>query len=281
MSVAFCGLTAVLGSAPLVVLRNNEGRWAFLLATFVATAVLLLTKSYGLAIPFVLSTMLVYVFVEGIELGAGIFRSAFTALSLGSGASLIGLVLWAKHQNALVTDVVRQQLKELLASLPQMQPQIQVQLDLEHLLQMMPSAIVILMAVSLWIGVLFGQKFSNLGSQSKFARLKPRDFDVPEAMVWVLILSLPGAFLSPEGSLTQIVAMNVFNLMAFIYFLKGLAVIGTYFFASRMSVLWKSLFYVVLISQLFLLVSILGLVDVWLNLKVRLVKKSTEESIKR
>ena len=274
MSVAFCGLTVVLGSAPLTVLRNTEGRLAFALGTITAFSALMATQSYPLAIPFALSALLVFVFIEGLEHSATLLKSGMMALSLGSGVSLIGLSLYAKALGVTVATLMREQLEMMIKAIPQLPEGVTV--NVEALVYQAPSAIVILMALSLWFGALFGKRFSPDGDGTVLGRTRIRDFDLPDIFVWALILALPGTFLSDEGTISHIISVNIFNVLAFCYFLKGLAIVATYFSVGKVGAIWQGLMYVVLISQLFLLVAVVGLLDVWMNFRVRLTKKSVE-----
>lgn len=264
----------MLGTAPLVVLRNSEGRLPFVLATALATAVLFALGYQALAVPYLALVLLVYVFIEGVDMGGSLLKSGIMALTFCSGLSLIGLSLWARTVGIPVPDLVSQNLEALISKVPQLSPQLLPQLD--EVVVQLPSAILILMSVALWLGVLFGKKFSVLQGDSPFAKLSLKDFNLPDAFIWAFIASLPGTFLVTEHTLTYFLSVNTFNLMLFVYFLKGMAIVATYFSVIKVGLVWQALLYSLLISQLFLLVGLIGLSDMWLNIRSKLLKKSVE-----
>lgn len=280
LSVVFCGLTAVLGSAPLVVLRNAEGRVPFFISVALGTLALMSAGAYSFAIPFIISALLVYVFIEGLEMGATLAKAGFMALSLTSGLSIVGLSIWAKYKKIVIADFVKTQVESFLAAMPQIQGAA-FNVDVDSLVLQLPSAIVILMAISLWFGALFGKKFSVPNNKSAFAKIVLRDFSIPDGFVWLFIFALAGTFLNQEGSPLQSLSVNFFNFLLFTYFLRGLAVVATYFYTAKVGAFWQGVLYLLLISQLFLLVSIIGLADVWMNFRNKLYKKTTQEPIER
>ncbi len=209
MSVLFCGMTAILGAAPLFVLRNTEGRLAFFVGVGIAIAALFALNIAPLLIPFIAMTLLVFAFTEGIEMGGGLLKSGFMALRLCCGVGLLALGAWANSQNLIIADMIREQVVNWLAQVPQLQATITPQLD--SLIVQTPSAVVMVMSVALWMGILFGKKFSTMKLGAEFKLIKLRDFTVPDTFVWVFILSLPGTFMPEELNLWHVVSVNIFN----------------------------------------------------------------------
>lgn len=274
MSVLFCGMTAVLGAAPLFVLRNTEGRIPFFLGSLTAIVAIIAFNATPLLIPFVAMVLLVLAFTEGVEMGGGLLKSGFMALTLCGGVGLVTLGVWAKTNNLIVADVLREQIKNWLSQVPQLQATIMP--EIESLIVQTPSAVLMVLSVALWMGILFGKKFSTMKLGSEFKLLKLRDFTLPDGLVWLFISSLPGTFIPDEITLWHIISVNVFNFVLFLYFLKGLALVSSYFRAYRVGFVWQGLLYLLLVTQLFVLVAAFGLGDIWMNFKGKLVKKSAE-----
>ncbi len=274
MSVVFCGMTAVLGAAPLFVLRNTEGRAAFLSGVAIAIGAMLAFKAFPLLIPFVAMTLLVFAFSEAVELGGGLLKSSVMALTLCCGVGLIFLGLWSKIEQVVIGDFIHEKMMDLLEQVPQLKATLLP--ELESLIVQTPSAAVILLSVALWFGILFGKRFSVQKVDSEFQILKLREFTFPDTMVWGLIATLPGTFLPQDLSLWHVVSVNVFNFLMFLYFLKGLALVANYFRVYRVGIAWQAITYVLLVSQLFILVAAFGLADIWMDFKGKLVKKAAE-----
>lgn len=279
MSIAFCGWTVVLGSAPLFVLQASEGRWPFMIGVVVAGGILLSIGSYGFAIPFLLSAFLTYIFLELLEVGMGLLKSSAISLALVSGMSLLTISGVAKSQGLTIAGMLKEQLTSFVAELQTVYPD--VKFDVESLLVQIPSAVVIMMAISLWIGVLFGKRFASGEGKTALSKVTLREFDLPEGLIWGLVLSLAGRFLLPEMTTLQLVSLNFFNLLVFAYFLKGLALVATYFHVYRVGPIWQGILYLLLVAQLFLAVSILGVMDVWLNWRPKILKNSAQEPMER
>lgn len=279
MSVAFCGWTVVLGSAPLFVLHASEGRWPFMIGVVVAGGALLGLGAYGFAIPFLLSAFLTYIFLELLELGMSLLKSAVVSLSLVSGIALLTLSGVSKAQGQTVAEMLRAQLGSFVSELQTLYPD--MKFDVESLLVQMPSAAVIMMAISLWLGVLFGKRFAASSGKGVLGRVTLRDFDLPDFAIWGLVFSLAGRFLLPEMTPLQLISLNVFNVLMFAYFLKGLTIVSTYFHVYRVGAIWQAILYVLLVAQLFLAVAVLGVLDVWLNWKPKILKNAAQEPMER
>jgi uncharacterized protein YybS (DUF2232 family) len=57
-----------------------------------------------------------------------------------------------------------------------------------------------------------------------------------------------------------------------IYLFQGLAVLEVSFLAFRIGTFWKVLIYVLVVGQLFFLLSAVGVIDYWVDFRQRLTK---------
>ena len=62
---------------------------------------------------------------------------------------------------------------------------------------------------------------------------------------------------------------NVFNIAVMLYFFQGLAVVVDFFAVKRVSVIWRTVAYLLIFLQLFLMVAFIGFVDLWLEFRNR------------
>ena len=103
---------------------------------------------------------------------------------------------------------------------------------------------------------------------------------VPFFFVWILCLSLIGAFLLEKYPLIQIPSLNLLNLVIFSYFLQGLAIIKKYFQSLKISVGLRLISYVAIFSLgLFLPVGMLGLTEEWWPFREKI--KAKEKALKK
>ncbi len=72
------------------------------------------------------------------------------------------------------------------------------------------------------------------------------------------------------------VAVNGLNVILVLYFFQGLAVVMRAFEVLRVTGYWKFVLLVIIIMQLFLCISVLGIIDYWANFRERINRKATE-----
>jgi uncharacterized protein YybS (DUF2232 family) len=103
-------------------------------------------------------------------------------------------------------------------------------------------------------------------------------FRAPDACVWMMIVAILGAFLKHDFSEIKVVSTNLLNVLVVVYFFQGLAIVSYVFEALKVSPLWRGIWYLLILVQLFLMVSLVGFVDFWLEFRERLSRKSTQEN---
>lgn len=96
----------------------------------------------------------------------------------------------------------------------------------------------------------------------------------PELLVWPLIVAGFAYFFT--GGAVETVALNVLVVLLPVYFLHGLAVVSYYFQAKGIAPLFRSLGYTlaVLLNPLPLMVTLLGLFDLWADFRKPRVKNT-------
>ena len=148
-------------------------------------------------------------------------------------------------------------------------------LEISELVMQLPSIIVILFMFSLFFSLLAEGRFMTWLNKPKINRESLKNFMVPDFVIWVFIGSLLAAFMQTEIKAVNVVGLNLLNIVLVTYFFQGLAVASAYFSFLKMSSLWKIIFYVILTTQLFLLVALVGVTDFWAGFRERLAKKAT------
>jgi uncharacterized protein YybS (DUF2232 family) len=71
----------------------------------------------------------------------------------------------------------------------------------------------------------------------------------------------------------QATSVNFLNVCLMLFFFQGLAVIYRFFAVFRVGFFWQALLMIIVVGQLFLLVSLLGLMDHWVDFRARLSKR--------
>jgi uncharacterized protein YybS (DUF2232 family) len=150
-----------------------------------------------------------------------------------------------------------------------------VTVDKEALIKQIPSALIILVIFSIWVNSILVPKVEHLLGWSAafqkhtFVSSEFRTWKLPDPVVWLALLSAAGTFLEVQPEWVHWVATNVFYIVVMLYFFQGLAVVVDFFAAKRVSPLWRSVAYVLIFSQLFLMVSFIGFADLWVGFRKR------------
>lgn len=96
------------------------------------------------------------------------------------------------------------------------------------------------------------------------------DFKVPDVLVYVFIFSFLFSFLNLGHPWVNTLALNLLQIMVALYFFQGLAVLESAFLLYRVDPIVRLLIYILVVAQLFFLLSLVGLADFWLDIRLRL-----------
>jgi hypothetical protein len=289
VSAALSTLTVVFGAAPMRVSRQVFGRLAFWVGhLLVALALMFVPDMSAYALVFLSLTVLVGVYGEVEECGSSIFVSGATALlaSMGSVALAASSWFYLAKSNIIIhlsPSIQPQQLMQMIKA--QMVPiaerlgslNSQIQVDADALIQQLPSGIVILMLSALLIALVWERRFYSWFKLPRVVAISELlAFRVPDLTVWVAMLVILGAFVHHGIGWLEIVSVNFLNVFVIIYFFQGLAVVSSVFKVFRVHPLWQGFWYLLIVLQLFLLVSLVGFADYWVEFRQRFSPKPAQ-----
>jgi hypothetical protein len=145
---------------------------------------------------------------------------------------------------------------------------------------MLPSVILMLWLGALYVGIVLESRLVAPEDAGKTAtvpmRRALRELRLPDAVVWILIAALLGAFGGWGGPVVEAVSANALNVCFVLFFFQGIAVVSRLFERLRLSAFWQTLFMALVVVYLFLFVSLLGLTDYWFDFRSRLAKRTEE-----
>lgn len=273
--------TFVFGALPMRVLRRGYGRTPFWMGLMIASLLVgvFVSLSYGLLI--LALTVAVGVFAEIEDHGGEVFTSGFAATMAAIGLSVLAVGMWIHQTKGHLLEDVRSELVPLVDKIATMNSSAVVSVD--SVIQQLPSGLVIgviiAIAISLiaearmmaWFGLVVQKRPAGAPES-----LRLSSFRVPDVFIWLSIVAIFGAFFRHGNELAEAVSINTLNVLVVSYFFQGLAVASRAFRVYKISAFWRSLWYVVLVLQLFLLVSLVGFVDFWLDFRERLARKPAE-----
>jgi hypothetical protein len=283
----FLSLTTVIAaSIPLLILRREFGRWHYLALTVLMVVGLALGQQLEGAFALLSIVLLVLVYVEARDLGLAHLYSGALSVLFVVGSLYCGGHFWLRSQGSSLRVFFLDKIEVLSKQLQAMDPNLK--LEPQVLVSQIPSAAIIALAVSIWLAMLWdGRLKDKSGLEQELVQetdhktgheIGLSDFRVPDWFVWIFLGSAVGSLFDLEADFIKVAATNVLNLSVLLYFFQGMAIVGVFFKKQKMGPLWQALGYFILIAQLFLFVAILGFVDLWIDFRAKMLKKSEQRT---
>jgi hypothetical protein len=268
--------TFVFGALPMRAVRSVYGRLFYWSGFAIVAIALLMANNPLYAMMLLALVILVGVFAEVEEHGGTVFVSGLAGVLSAVGTNALIGGLWLQRNKLHLIEELRTQVTSALDQMAKMNPNSVVNVDV--VMRQLPSVLVISLICALAISLIGETQLLRLiGSrqteQAAVARGRLTQFRTPDALVWVTIVALFGAFFEHGITLFDTVSVNVLNVLVLVFFCQGLAIVAHMFQTYKVSNFWQSLWYIVLVLQLFLMVSLVGFVDFWLEIRERLTRK--------
>jgi ABC-type uncharacterized transport system fused permease/ATPase subunit len=274
-------LTYVLGAPLLKVMRLRAGRAGYwVIGTGIAGA-FWFGDARAMALAFFSLVVLMGVFDELEESGLSFMVSGFFTLLINSMLSAGAFAVWMAQAGPKWSQQILSFLDGLLKPLADINPHLQV--SSSDLMLQLPSVIVLLWIGAIYLSVLLERFLLGGEHQLPPGRVSMRaqlgEFRLPDPVVWLFIAALLGSFGGFKLPLVETVSVNVMNISLMLFFLQGLAVVTKFFETARISFFWQALMMFLILMYLFLFVAVLGLMDFWLDFRLRISKRA--EQVKR
>lgn len=271
-------LLAFFGGSVLRGLKTFAGSRVYWMAGTLATIVLIASGQSSLSIAFACMYLIVgtYSELEDMELSEG--WSAFWAISIGALVGSAGVAFWiASHGNGWYQTLLGF-MEAPMKQLTRFQPETTV--TAQDLLFQTPAVLVILMMLALFMAVLFENQVLKLVHATPVKRRSLKSFKVADFFLWIFLSSVLGAFLQHGYEPLSMVSANVLYIVMALYFFQGLAVVSTGFAKIQLGVFWQILAYFILITQLMLVVCMVGIADFWFEFRNKW-KKGAQKQMKQ
>ncbi len=274
LALALSMTTFVLGALPMRAARLAYGRLAFWMGFGASSAALaaLGLPSYGLTVFALVVIVGVYTDIE--EHGGSIFTSALVAVLTAIGTTALCGGLWLHHAKVHLVDEVHTQVATMVDHLTAMN--VNASINVDSIMQQLPSMIVIGVIIALALSLIGERRALRwLGVSRRYPEhaASRSSFRVPDVLIWLTIAAIFGAFFRHGNEAIEIFSINALNVFVVIFFFQGLAIVARAFRAFKVAPFWQGLWYIVLVLQLFLLVSLVGFADFWLEFRERLTRK--------
>lgn len=266
-----------LGAPGLRVLRNVYGGPVYWLSGLAMMGLLFSVDAASVAIFIAALWVTVGTFAEFEKYGRANFWTGTAAISLGAFISWRA-PLWLEFFGLTRPgESLQKNLEQFVGQLekdPGQKAWIEAfGLTTEALLAQLPSMLAVLFMTVLAFALILDRRVATLFGV-RFERIvgTPRllDFRVPDLLIWVFLFSFLFSFLKIGPAFVSVVALNLMQYLLGVYFFQGLAVTETALLIFRIGPFFKILFYILIVGQLFLLLSLVGLADYWVDFRRRL-----------
>ena len=267
--------TFVFGAMPMRAVRLAFGRLPFWAGFALASASLAVAGLPAYALLVFSLVVLVGVYTDVEEHGGSVFISGFTGVLTAVGTTALCGGLWLHRAKIHLLDEVRSLLTQFEAATVNANSTFTINAD--TFIQQLPSAAVIALLVALGIALIGETKllswvgYPKVQSPASDQRLSM--FRIPDVFVWVAIAAIFGSFVKHGQAQVELVSLNVLNVLVVMFFFQGIAIVSQAFRTFKVSPFWRGLWYVVLVFQLFFLVSLVGFADFWVEFRERLARK--------
>ena len=282
MSLFLCSITLVLGSIPLHAWRKSQGRTSYVVGTALLTSGLFFWGTTSLAVAYGLMSLLIFLFSEfETRLGAEKWlTSAFWSIVMTALSGLLLMKSMSMQMGQSIKEWLKAPAEKLLDQVVAVNPAVEVKF--EDVFNQLPSAFILVLFVAMALALIFEGRIQQIFKIELRSRQKEfLAFRVPDFTVWLMLSALLAAFLRGVNAPgVQVVGINVLNVLLFVYFVQGMAVVTRFFMVQQVSPLWRTFLYFFLIVQFFVFVSGLGFVDYWLDFRKRMTSSENGKNKK-
>lgn len=275
-------LTAIFGAPIMRLIHLAYGSLKFWLVGIVTALILIFLKAPPMAALFFSVWLTIGFYTEVEQRGLGWKKASLAGVLAGTILLGGGALAYAKIYQEDIVSLARETIQTLIDQWLSSANSASLAIDKEQivdvLLHQLPSALISVLVISLGLALIYERKifrWLQLPHEKVATHLKLLDFKVPDFVVWILMVSFLFSFIK-TNTVVEILATNTLNVLAVVYFFQGLAVIETTLILIRAGFLVRLLVYLILIGQLFLLVSAIGFFDYWLDLRRRLKNRPTQ-----
>lgn len=258
-------LTVFMGTPLLLALRKSYGPLAFWSAGIILTALVF-------PVWFIIGTVwiLVGAYYEIERKAKNWWISGFVSLILSSIFGLLSSYQSLRASGIETREQFEQLVGEVIGKIQTMSPALNI--ETKDILFQIPSLMLATLLIGLFTAIIFERRvldwFSLPRKNDQSRRLI--EFKVPDFFIWITLAALLCVAYDFGQKALGVLGLNIVNVLAILYFFQGIAVIESYLRFVKAGPIMRFLTYFILVGQLFLLVSILGLADFWMDFRKRM-----------
>jgi Predicted membrane protein (DUF2232) len=280
-TIVLSAFTAVLSGGPLKVMRNVTGPVYFWPVALALSAAAWFLGLSALALIIAAQTVLIGSFCEFDEHDFSLRQSAVLSLLLTTLIAGSSFYLWVAMHSKTWFATLNEWINQFLTQAKTLNIQAVSEIKPETIIGQIPSAVLIFLTMSLAFALVLEKSVAKWSGITIRRRERLSDFSLFEPMIWVFIAAVLGTFAQYENKVVELISLNVFNFCVAAYFFQGLAVLAKYFEVFKIGPIWRALWVVLLVFQLPMVLSLVGVIDLWANFRKFFVRKATDVRKKR
>lgn len=271
-------LVGFLGSPILRILRNAYGAKYFWTAGILLFVILNAIGAYPIAFILMGTWLTIGLYSEVEERGHAGFAAGVLTILIGTSFVIAGPKLLPGKNVDFLRDIggtietIMSQVQSTNKS-SESSPVSLFNVEPKTIIAQVPSILFLIMLLSLSVALMFDRKTAIMFSV-KYERIASQirllEFRVPDHMIWMMMVSFLLTFVKVGNENVTIAAMNIFNIMMGFYFLQGLAILEVLLLVFRAGSFTRALVYIVLVGNLFLFLSAVGVIDYWIDFRKRI-----------
>lgn len=269
--------TIVFGALPMRVTWRSFGRVPYWIGHLAVAAGLAVGGLASFALAFFALTVLVGIYSDVEDHGSTVFTAGFVGIIAAIGSSALGIGAWLHFTKANLLAELKAYLVPWVERMESMNPG--TNLEVDTILQQLPSVAVMMLMVAIAFALIWERRWLawfRLPQSGLLLSSRLMGFRVSDLTVWIVMLAILGAGLNHGHKWLEVLSINAINVFLLLYFFQGLAVVTAAFQTFKVSPFWQGIWYVLIVLQLFLLVSFLGFADYWLDFRERMSRKPAE-----
>lgn len=269
-------LMLFMGAPMLRALRNHYGSVIYWVSgVLVSVAIGSVMPAVGMFVLILFSLWVtVGCYQEFEERGHASFWTAALSVAAGSLIILEGSHLWANSLGLDLASEFKSNLEIIAQQLSTSGKKLSdYGISAESIMGQIPSMVIGLEMTCLAFALMFGRRTAALmGLQFERVASEMRllEFRVPDFAIWITMFSFLLSFMSIKPEWISTVSTNVFSVMMGFYFFQGLAVLETGFLVFKVGNVMRFLTYLLVVGQLLFLLSVVGIIDYWVDFRRRI-----------
>lgn len=287
-SLLMTALTVVLGAVSLKALRTHAGRITYWTMSLGVSASLMgagywLDVKMGsgqlllLAMIYLSLVFLIGLFSEFEEMDISLLAAGFFAMVVTALSAAGGFAIWASRVGpswpTALSEVINANFLKPLVDM-----KMETAISAWDIMGQLPSLILMVWMGAIYLAVILEARIWGRNEPTVGAKFRGELAEVrmPDPVIWLFILGLLGTFGGIGPKWVEVASINFLNLALMLFFFQGVAVISRFFNSVRMSAFWQMIFMVFIVVNLFVFVSLLGMIDHWVDFRSRLEKRAQQ-----